>query len=104
MVKIKIKNLARTIEARPGLNLLNNFILGKAPVHTICGGRARCGCCRIRILEGEKGMSPVNSQETARLGQALIDEHWRLSCQSYVLRDITIHLPGDGELDGFCSE
>lgn len=104
MAKIHIKNLDRTIEAGPGLNLLNNFILTESPIHTVCGGRAMCGCCRIRVLEGEAGTSRPNAAEIARLGEELIEQGWRLSCQTYALRDITVYMPIDADLDDICSK
>jgi ferredoxin len=104
MSKITIENLGVTIEARPGLSILNSLQYEAQPIHTICGGRARCGCCRIRILEGAKGVSPVNKYESVRLEKHLLEDGWRLACQVHVLRDIKIYLPTADELDSSCSK
>ncbi|MBA3013931.1 MAG: (2Fe-2S)-binding protein [Proteobacteria bacterium] len=104
MAKIRIENLGLMVDVNPGLNLLNNFLVGESPIHSVCGGKARCGCCRIKILAGEKGLSPVNKLEINRLGEAAIKKGWRLSCQAYTLRDIQIYMPYGYELDSFCSE
>lgn len=104
MSKITIENLGVTIEARPGQSLLISLQYEVLPIHTVCGGRARCGCCRIRILEGEKGATPVNQYEIVRLEKHLLEEGWRLACQVHVLRDITIYLPTADELDAHCSK
>ena len=104
MPKIKIENHGMEIEARPGLSLLNNFMSQRAPIHTVCGGKARCGCCRIKVLAGAKGVSPVKPEEITRLGQVRIDEGWRLSCQSFALRDATVMMPEKQGLDRLCSQ
>ncbi|MCB2183706.1 MAG: 2Fe-2S iron-sulfur cluster binding domain-containing protein [Desulfobulbaceae bacterium] len=104
MPKIDIQNLGLSIISNPGLSLLNNFLINKSPIHTVCGGRAQCGCCRIKILEGEKGISKVNNREIKKLGDELIRQGWRLSCQTHCLRDITVYMPVDEDLDDFCSE
>lgn len=102
MHKITIENLDISIQSNPGYSLLNNFLQLDVPIHTICGGNANCGCCRIKILSGTKGMTRPNHLEIRRLGEHLIDEGWRLSCQSYSLRDIVVHIPVSEELDTKC--
>lgn len=103
MPKVLIANYDLTIDVNPGYSLLNNFLYKNAPIHTVCGGHATCGCCRIKIIEGPKGMSPPNQFEILRLGEDLLQDGWRLSCQSYILRDIAIHMPTSEELDQRCS-
>jgi ferredoxin len=104
MSKITVENLGVTIEARAGQSILISLQYEALPIHTVCGGRARCGCCRIRILEGAKGATPVNEYERVRLGIELIEEGWRLACQVHVLHDVTIFLPTADELDASCSK
>lgn len=103
MPKVLIANHDLSIDVNPGHSLLNNFLNQDAPIHTVCGGHANCGCCRIRILAGAKGMSPPNQFEVRRLGDELIQDGWRLSCQSYILRDIAVHMPTSEELHPSCS-
>ena len=102
MAEITIENLGRTIPALPGRSLLTSLLYEELPIHTVCGGRARCGCCRIRILAGAHGLSPANSREKERLGQEERAAGWRLACQTHTLRDITIHLPSADELAPHC--
>lgn len=92
-----IKNRSLTITVNPAFSLLNNFLIQDIPIQTLCGGKAACGRCRFRVLEGAQHLSPVRPAENARLGDALIAEGWRLSCQSHALREVTIELPGMDE-------
>lgn len=104
MVKISIDNYDEEVTALPAQNILNSLLHWDQPIHTVCGGRARCGCCRIRILEGERGLSPINDSEKIRLGVEELAKGWRLACQAHMLRDIRIHLPTDDELSRDCTK
>ena len=95
---VTILNHNLKVSCQPGYSLLNNFLINNAPIHTICGG------CRIKILEGEKGLTQPNEREVKRLGKDLISQGWRLSCQTHSLRDITVHMPTSSELDPECSK
>ena len=95
--KVCIANRSLTITVNPAFSLLNNYLMQNIPIQTLCGGKAACGRCRFRVLNGASFLSPVRPAEIARLGEALIAAGWRLSCQSHVLRDITIELPGIDE-------
>jgi len=95
--QVLIKNRALTITVNPAYSLLNNCLMQDVPVQTLCGGKAGCGRCRFRVLEGAAHLSPVRPAERARLGETLIGAGWRLSCQSHALRDVTIELPGMDE-------
>ena len=92
-----IANRALTITVNPAFSLLNNYLMQNIPVQTVCGGKAGCGRCRFRVLEGAAHLSPVRPAEIARLGETLIRAGWRLSCQSHALREVTIELPGMAE-------
>ncbi|MFT5727202.1 MAG: Na+-transporting NADH:ubiquinone oxidoreductase subunit F [Desulforhopalus sp.] len=104
MSKIIIDNLNVTVDALPGRSLLISLLNADQPIHTVCGGKAACGCCRIRILEGGVKLSPVNQYEKARLGLELIKKGWRLTCQVHALRDVSIYLPSGEDLDSHCTK
>ena len=93
-----IANRALTVTVSPAFSLLNNYLMQNIPIQTLCGGKGACGRCRFRVLDGAAGLSPVRPAEIARLGEALIAAGWRLSCQTYALRDVTIELPGMEEI------
>ncbi|MFA6499594.1 MAG: 2Fe-2S iron-sulfur cluster-binding protein [Desulfurivibrionaceae bacterium] len=92
-----IANRALTVTVNPAFSLLNNYLMQNIPIQTLCGGKAACGRCRFRVLEGAAHLSPVRPAEINRLGKALIGAGWRLSCQSHALRDVSIELPSLNE-------
>ena len=102
--KITISNMNVTVDALPGRSLLISLLQADQPVHTVCGGKAGCGCCRVRIVKGASTLSPINDAEKARLGPEKISDGWRLACQTHMLRDVTIYLPEKEELDSICSK
>ena len=104
MVKITVENYGGNVVAHPAQSLLNSLLIEGQPIHTVCGGRGRCGCCRVKIIAGEKGLSPVNEIEKIRLSADSITEGWRLACQTHALRNVTLHLPTAEELDSACSK
>lgn len=53
-----------------------------------------CGTDRVRVLEGAENIAPPRRRERDRLGD-LIDQGYRLACQSYVEGDIVIEWDPD---------
>lgn len=100
---ITITRLQVKVPAIPGHSLLNSLLHAAQPVHTVCGGRAGCGCCRIRIISTTEGISPINERERGRLSSEELAAGWRLACQTHTLRDIVIDLPTADELPDHCS-
>ncbi len=73
--------------------LLNNMSLNNIKTPAKCGGKAICGYCRIKVLSDQKYCSKPNNAEKSILNQEEINTGWRLACQLYSLRDISIVQP-----------
>ena len=73
----------RTVRVPKGLSVLEASLRNNVPHASVCGGRARCSTCRIRII-GDCGSLPEPSQREAfvlnRVG-AGSDPAIRLACQ-----------------------
>ena len=59
-------------------------------VPTICGGKALCGACKVKVL---KCAGPVSSAEQPLLTKAEQTGNIRLSCQVQIKSDLQIELP-----------
>ena len=57
-----------------------------------CGGKAQCGTCRIRIIEGT-ALNLAGDAERSRLGEDALAAGYRLACQSYAWGDVSIEVP-----------
>ena len=58
-----------------------------------CGGNARCGTCCVRVVQGERSLSPVGPEEAAMLQELGLGAPHRLSCQARIHGDVVV-LPG----------
>ena len=89
---IGIKGREEAIPSSPAISILNLLQRNGVPIQTICGGRAQCGRCVIRILEGGERMNRKNQREIIRLQALNAGEDMRLACQSYTRGDIEIEI------------
>jgi adenylate cyclase len=78
----------RTVRVRKGLSVLEASLRNNVPHASVCGGRARCSTCRIRVIGDCSG---VPSQREAfvlgRVGTS--DPSIRLACQLRPSADLT---------------
>ena len=84
----------KTFLVNPAQSILNTLLAGGYPIDTVCGGRAQCGRCIIRVRSGNKFLSPRTPAEMMRLA-ALGADHTepdsRLACQC--------HTRGEAEIE-----
>jgi adenylate cyclase len=87
-----------SVECGPAISLLTAMLREGVAVRHDCGGKALCGTCRVRVLEGGAGLSPVLPREAARLAAVGAGTGMRLACQAHASRDLRIEvaLPAGG--------
>jgi ferredoxin len=93
---IRIKGREETIPSNPAISILNLLQRNSVSIQTICGGRAQCGRCLIRIISGAEKMNTKNQREIIRLKAMNAEEDMRLACQSYIRGDIEIEIINTG--------
>ena len=80
----------RTVRVPKGLSVLEASLRNNVPHASVCGGRARCSTCRIRII-GDCSALPEPSQREAfvlaRVGAS--DPSIRLACQLRPTEDLS---------------
>ena len=96
MPMIRVKGRGGAISSSSAISLLNLLQRNGIPIETICGGRAQCGRCLLRILKGAETMNKKNQIEIARLVALNAGEDMRLACQSYTRGDIEIEIMNPG--------
>ena len=81
----------RTVRVPKGLSVLEASLRHQVPHASVCGGRARCSTCRIRVI-GDSALLPEPSQREAfvldRVGTGA-DPSIRLACQLRPQSDIS---------------
>ncbi len=70
-----------TINVPIGPTLLEMSRLNKIPHAAVCGGRARCSTCRVRIEDGGENLPPAVFPESVTLAAIEAPANVRLACQ-----------------------
>jgi ferredoxin len=78
-VSVTILPDRRTVAVEPGTVLLRAAHAQGIDITATCGGRGRCTSCRVKVVEGTAPPGTINDQ--LQLGDDLVREGYRLSCQ-----------------------
>ena len=81
-----------TVSAHTGLSLLDASRTNRIPHASVCGGRARCSTCRVRVVEGMELQPPALENELKVLKRVGAPSNVRLACQLRPTADIAITL------------
>jgi adenylate cyclase len=80
----------RAVRIPKGLSVLDASRRAGIPHAAVCGGRARCTTCRVRVLLGSESLPPPSPAETRALAPLGADRAVRLACQLKPTADISI--------------
>lgn len=97
---IRVQGRADPVPSSPAVSLLNLLLRSGVPIHTVCGGRARCGRCLVRVLSGAQNLSPRRAAEQRRLEALGAGPDMRLACQSYTRGEVEIQIINRGPPTG----
>ena len=89
---IRVQGRAEPLPSNPAVSILVTLQRHGVPIDTVCGGRAQCGRCLIRVEAGSEGMNRPAAAELHRLETLGAGPGHRLACQSYARGDITIRI------------
>ena len=103
MVNLSYGN-GRTVRVPKGLSVLEASLRNNVPHASVCGGRARCSTCRIRIIGDHSDLPEPSQREAFVLGRVgTPDPSIRLACQLRPTCDISffqLFLPHTMSTDG----
>ena len=92
---LTFKPLKKTIKARSGETVLAAAKRHRVHIPTRCGAKAGCLMCKIQVEESQRAqLSPPCEAEIRKLG-SLIQQGYRLSCQTRVKGNAEVILPED---------
>jgi len=80
----------RTTHVRPGATVLETLNEHHIPHAQVCGGRARCTTCRVRVLKGRNALAPPSPIEAHALARIGAPDDCRLACQIRPVADLSI--------------
>jgi adenylate cyclase len=107
MINLSYGN-GRTVRVPKGLSVLEASLRYNVPHASVCGGRARCSTCRIRIIGDYSGLPEPSQRESfvlARVGTE--DPSIRLACQLRPTADLSffqLFLPTTASANTHASE
>ena len=78
------------INVARGPTLLEISRINRIPHASVCGGRARCSTCRVRIEEGAEHLPPAVFPEAVTLAAIEAPANVRLACQIRPTKPITV--------------
>lgn len=78
--------------------LLSAAVAAGVPLVAPCGGRGRCGKCKVKILKGE--CAPPDEQEREVLTPEDLADGMRLACQAIVVDDLEVWVDPEREVVG----
>ncbi len=80
----------RTMAILPGATVLETLRASGIPHASVCGGRARCTTCRIRVVSGLEALPEPAGLEAAALTRIGATAGVRLACQIRPTSDISV--------------
>ena len=78
------------LHVEPGATILKSAHAAGVDITATCGGRGRCTSCRVKFVSGT--IPPPTIMDALQLGDALVREGYRLSCQCHVTEPITVQV------------
>lgn len=85
----------KKIKVRPNTHVLEAARRAGIKIPTRCGGKMGCLMCKVQIQHTEqKNCLPPKEAECRKLG-SLIDQGFRLSCQTVITGNLMVNVPED---------
>jgi adenylate cyclase len=89
MINLSYGN-GRKVRVPKGLSVLEASLRNNVPHASVCGGRARCSTCRIRVIGDCSGLPQPSQREAFVLGRVgAADPSIRLACQLRPTTDLS---------------
>lgn len=87
------------VQAPRGHTVLDISRINRIPHASVCGGRARCSTCRVRVVEGHEALPPPSETEVKVLKRVAAPANVRLACQLRPTANLTISTLMPGNVD-----
>lgn len=98
MPRVTVLPGSNTFEIRSGEQLLTAAWRAGVGIKSVCGGRGKCGSCRIEVNAAATALNPINDVEREWLSGDAEGHRHRLACQCEVSGDISISVPPESQV------
>jgi uncharacterized 2Fe-2S/4Fe-4S cluster protein (DUF4445 family) len=82
----------KKVRVKVGTTVLQAAKEAGISIRSECGGRGVCGKCKV-IIRDMGAVSDISNAERKLLSQREIEEGYRLSCQTRILKDVVVMIP-----------
>ncbi|HWN90581.1 MAG TPA: 2Fe-2S iron-sulfur cluster-binding protein, partial [Verrucomicrobiae bacterium] len=89
-VALTLLPAGRTLDVEAGSSILKAAHAAGVDIEATCGGRGRCTSCRVKFVAGT--IPPPTIMDEVQLGDALVREGYRLSCQCRISDAVTVQV------------
>ncbi|MBE5949140.1 MAG: DUF4445 domain-containing protein [Lachnospiraceae bacterium] len=86
-ITVKKGNEIKKLLYKAGQSVMDLLIENSYYISAVCGGKGRCGKCKVRVL---KGVAPVTAEDEKFFNKEELGVGWRLSCLLYPTEDLTV--------------
>lgn len=93
-ITVKSAGGEQVLTLKKGESLMELLLREGYYISAVCGGRGRCGKCKVKVLDGICAVSPEDEMVFTR---EELKEGWRLSCEAYPEDDLVISFELKGE-------
>ena len=90
VVSVTFEPGGAVVPTPPGTSLLKAAQTAGIEITSTCGGRGRCTSCRIKFVSGS--IPPPTIMDELQLGDDLVREGFRLSCQTVAAEPVTVQV------------
>ncbi|MCL7397752.1 MAG: ASKHA domain-containing protein [Thaumarchaeota archaeon] len=91
----------KRVDASLGEGLLELARRANVDLAGPCGGKALCGKCLVKIIEGKDKLSDPTDNEFFVIGTRRIQEGYRLACRCRIVKEgeVTVFVPSESRLE-----
>jgi len=93
---IRLAGREAPVPASPAISILVSLQREGVRIESLCGGRAMCGRCAVRIVAGGDLLSVPRQRELDRLREIGATDGVRLACQTFPRGDVRIEIVNPG--------
>lgn len=90
----KDDKILKEVTIKSGHSILRAAKEGRVPLKHRCGGKAQCTTCMVTV-RNQTGVTKMSDLESDLVGYNAIKSGKRLGCQTRVLTEAKVIMPGD---------
>jgi len=97
-IHILVKPMSRMIEADQGVVALDALRDAGLRIESLCGGKGKCGKCKIIIERGE--VEKISTEPDKFLSPRELEEGYVIACMVRLLGDCVLTIPSESRIEG----